>query len=569
MMFNPDGSYDFHHVEEPKLDLLPVWGELDEKTKSRVVEAGKKYLLACDPNEYDWLDSSQSYPVIAGYRAFLWLLTKTPEFVLSDIPRDVWQRWASVILYYAREPQGKQIEEQEISLVKTLLKLTYQNAPDEVINTLTEVIDSKNEMGYINVTRGIDDFWDDRLASAIFEKIQDKTLKSQWFRDLLEKLLKHRFNQAETFANSLLSSIPTEGEARERSVVTACLLLHYAQDAGWSAVWPAFQQDNEFGKDVIKGFVAQDRWFYATYVGTKLTETQLSSLYSWLAIQFPHDKFQKLKGAGFIRDEHELADFRDSMLRHLQERGTKQAIDELQKIAAQFPEVDLSWEIIEARKRYRQNTWQPPKPAQVLELARKGHTRWIQDGNQLLNAIVESLEKLNREFQGKSGATSKEFHLWNEKPVNTPKDENRISDYIEAYLKQEFEGKGIFLGREVQPRRGNFTDVIVKTFIRLPNGDFGDEITAVIEVKGCWHDELKTAMKTQLVDRYLVLSGYQHGLYLVGWFLCDKWDKSDSQKGKTPKWSFEETQAHFVNQAEDISRSGLDVRSFVLDVRLS
>jgi hypothetical protein len=76
-------------------------------------------------------------------------------------------------------------------------------------------------------------------------------------------------------------------------------------------------------------------------------------------------------------------------------------------------------------------------------------------------------------------------------------------------------------------------------------------------------------MKTQLVNRYLVPSGYQHGLYLVGWFLCDEWDKSDSRKGKTPKWSFEETQVHFVNQAETLSISGLDVRSFVLDVRWS
>jgi hypothetical protein len=101
------------------------------------------------------------------------------------------------------------------------------------------------------------------------------------------------------------------------------------------------------------------------------------------------------------------------------------------------------------------------------------------------------------------------------------------------------------LGREVQTRRGNLTDVFVETFILLPNGDFGDKITVVIEVKGCWHDELKTAMETQLVDRYLVPSGYQYGLYLVGWFLCDKWDESDSRKRKTPKWSFEETRETF------------------------
>jgi hypothetical protein len=570
MMVNPDSSYNPHHDEEPILDNLPMWGELNEKTKSRIVEAGKNYILVCDPNEYDWLNSSTDYrPVVAGYRAFLWLLNKAPEFILSTVSQDAWQRWASVIIYYAKEPQRKHLEEQEMSLVKTLRKLTYQNAPAEIIGILIRAIDSKNDIDYIKVTRGIDDFWDEHLASAIFEKIQDKTLKPQRFRDLLEHLLKHRFNQAEAFAKTLLSSIPTEDEAKERSIAATCLLLRYTHDAGWPAIWPAFQQDNQFGKEVILKFLPQDGRFYSSYIGQKLTVMQLSSFYIWLANQFPHDQYQKLKRVGLITEEHELAGFRDSMLRHLQEQGTKQAIDELQIIATQFPEADLSWEIIEACKRYRQSSWQPPKPDQILELARKGHTRWIQDGSQLLDAIIESLEKLNREFRGQDGATPTVFHLWNEKPVNTPKDENRVSDYIETYLKQEFEGKSIFLGREVQPRRGNFTDVFVETFIPLSNGDFRDKITIVIEVKGCWHDRLKTAMKTQLVNRYLVPSGYQHGLYLVGWFLCDEWDKSDSRKGKTPKWSFEETQVHFVNQAETLSISGLDVRSFVLDVRWS
>jgi hypothetical protein len=292
MMFKPDGTYELHHDEEPDLDLLPVWGELDEKTKSRVLAGGKNYLLTCDPNEYDWLNSSASYrPVIAGYKAFWWwLLIKAPDFILSKIHRNVWQRWAPVILYYAKEPHGKHPEEQEIRLVNILLKLTYQNAPDEVIGTLIQVIDSKNEIDYIKVTRGIDDFWDNRLALAIFEKIQDSTLKSQWFRDLLEKLLKHKFNQAEAFAKSLLSSISTEDEARERSLAAACLLLLYAQDAGWSAVWPAFQKDNEFGREVINRFLAQDGRFYARHIGQKLTVTQLSFFYIWLAIQFPHDK---------------------------------------------------------------------------------------------------------------------------------------------------------------------------------------------------------------------------------------------------------------------------------------
>ena len=33
-------------------------------------------------------------------------------------------------------------------------------------------------------------------------------------------------------------------------------------------------------------------------------------------------------------------------------------------------------------------------------------------------------------------------------------------------------------------------------------------------------------METQLRDRYLAGVSSRHGIYLVGWFLCDRWDRS-------------------------------------------
>ena len=52
------------------------------------------------------------------------------------------------------------------------------------------------------------------------------------------------------------------------------------------------------------------------------------------------------------------------------------------------------------------------------------------------------------------------------------------------------------------------------------------------EVKGCWNRELKHAMKTQLVDRYLKDNQCQHGLYLIGWFNCEQWDNKDRREGQ-------------------------------------
>jgi len=34
-------------------------------------------------------------------------------------------------------------------------------------------------------------------------------------------------------------------------------------------------------------------------------------------------------------------------------------------------------------------------------------------------------------------------------------------------------------------------------------------------------------MRTQLIERYLERTGCRHGIYLVGWYECEVWDRSD------------------------------------------
>ena len=38
----------------------------------------------------------------------------------------------------------------------------------------------------------------------------------------------------------------------------------------------------------------------------------------------------------------------------------------------------------------------------------------------------------------------------------------------------------------------------------------------IVEAKGCWNKDLKTAMRDQLRDRYLKENQCSHGLYVVG-----------------------------------------------------
>lgn len=67
-----------------------------------------------------------------------------------------------------------------------------------------------------------------------------------------------------------------------------------------------------------------------------------------------------------------------------------------------------------------------------------------------------------------------------------------------------------------------------------------------MEVKGCWHKELNTAMDTQLSMRYLKDHESHYGIYLAVWFLRDEWDgREDWRKRNTPQYSLARADSSF------------------------
>ena len=118
---------------------------------------------------------------------------------------------------------------------------------------------------------------------------------------------------------------------------------------------------------------------------------------------------------------------------------------------------------------------------------------------------------------------------------------------------------------------GERTDIYIKAFTKNSRQEEEyDSITVIIETKGCWNKDLKTAMEDQLHDRYLNANQCNYGLYLVGWFMCDQWDDSDYKKSDTQKlkWSIENAQEELAKQAMELSREGKVIRSAVINTAL-
>src|SRR5262249_11901949 len=112
------------------------------------------------------------------------------------------------------------------------------------------------------------------------------------------------------------------------------------------------------------------------------------------------------------------------------------------------------------------------------------------------------------------------------------------------------------------------TDIHVDAVLPGAAHDIYDTISTIIEVKGSWNPELRTAMNNQLVDRYLHDNRCRLGLYLVGWFNCDAWDPDDGRRLRAGKWTKGEARQFFESQAAALSNVETTVRSVVLDTTL-
>jgi hypothetical protein len=146
-----------------------------------------------------------------------------------------------------------------------------------------------------------------------------------------------------------------------------------------------------------------------------------------------------------------------------------------------------------------------------------------------------------------------------------PKDENTLSSFVAARLEDRLVNQGIVINREVEVRRGNKTDIHI-TAISSRKADF-EPLVVVVEVKGCWHGELSSAMETQLLDDYLAVPGRNHGIYLVGRYDCESWSTRDRRRTACAKAARTWTAESFEEQALKLSVGGKLIRYVELDCR--
>ena len=549
--------------------------------------------------------------------------TSTPLAFTRDIPWMIEQLQASV-------------DEQEQKIIAQLIFKVFNNKETKYLDTIRSVSQCNPildevfapYMRFIDSTQVIDSSQViDSTSSQVpqsEEEPQFSVTEEPLVPPVLEPLpvvpiIEFLSDEDKKLAESLITvPLPTSKEEQMKAVQAAQVLIKYSEDAGWKTVWPAIQQDTQFGREVMEEIA-----FFARNSGTvesRLSEKQVAELYIWLTKNYTSLNIVEQNESVNVgitlnnslgSPKYNIDIWKNLILEHLKERGTPQSYEALQQISQHLPQLkeQLKPIFIEAQNLIRRQTWIPAKPDDIVELAKNQKARLVKSGNELLSIIIEALEELQQRLQGETPAV---IDLWNEVKwsqvknlVNMvlekstdmnnlkndlsrlkelwelkdkdgesikhfaffPKEEERLSDYISRYLQEALISKGIILHREVQISRGAFTDIYVDAVVPNSAGGVSDVVSIIIEVKGCWHKHLKTAMEHQLVIEYLKKHSCQYGLYLIGWFNCEQWDESDSRKKQAQKNSpeLEEARQEFNEQAAKLSQQGVQVRAYVLN----
>jgi len=299
----------------------------------------------------------------------------------------------------------------------------------------------------------------------------------------------------------------------------------------------------------------------------------LGKLYLWMVRNYPYADHRGLR-SGAMGPMDTAVMLRDGILEHLKKRASFAACDALRDIVGKLPQYPgLRHQLEEAEALARSATWQPISARNFLALVFDGSKRLIENGEQLIEVVLESLVRLSSKLHDELSLVR---YLWF--PSNgghRPRDEEDLSDYVVAHFKHDLRQRAVIVNREVQIRQGTgrapgqSTDIHVDAVTPGAKPDSYDQLHTIIEVKGNWHRELLTAMETQLRDRYLKNNRCKYGIYLVGWFSCPGWDLKDSRRKKCSRMSLEEAKEFFAGQAAALSVDGYAIKSYVLNLSLA
>lgn len=248
-------------------------------------------------------------------------------------------------------------------------------------------------------------------------------------------------------------------------------------------------------------------------------------------------------------------------------RGTDRAVEAVDDLAIKYPSYGMARRRSEAREA-RLALWTAPEARHVVCLAQNNDARIVLSDGHLRDVIMAALRRIERRLQDTTPPSAGE--LWNTHGKPRPKSEEELSTWLASRIREDLQTAAASSAANWRfgPTRQAVVEARVPTSPSCANRDpcrrswdgIGDRRS-----QGGWHNDVRTAMKHQLVERYLTGASTTHGIYLVIWFASENWDPKDSRRSKCIK-DPQKLQDLLADQARELtSTTHTSVRAFVMD----
>lgn len=583
--FTPTANDDL--ASRPSTVLLPPGWE------QHVRSAAWHYLSRGIPPGPDILDTPGQLPLTAqaGYLALAFLVRHPAPDGGTQLPPDiVLARWAPSILLTGADtgsllgPEPKQVLLGRLAgmpsaglpgLAARLIEgeLATRNWPyllesldaaysDELAATLTRCLNSA-------VTALAGFLSGNPLPGQHGQERRDQQLSSlrRTLTVLAEILARHNHSPGITAAEALISAATSPGasEATLQAGRAAALGLAAGEPRRWTLLVGQLDAAPDLLREVLRD-LARDPGPLAEH----LTDDELGDLWELLTRYWPHRTDGPVLVSGFVGPDEQARHWRDGVLRVLAQRGTADAVRALRQLAESHPGIRSLEDLTREAEQLRLGQdWSPVREEDLTRLFEDSTKRLVRSSSDLADlvygSILEAADTLVRTGQ----------LLWNVRTVKRkeiwrPKSEVAFGAWLADQLSVRLERAGVVINREVHVREtttqhGQAVDIQADAPV---TGDRQDESARCrIELKGNWHEELMTAMRTQLATDYLIPEKLRHGIYVTAWFDTNLWnDPNDGNRPRARSRNQSETATELDSQAEKLHSLGLDVRSVVVYV---
>ena len=298
-----------------------------------------------------------------------------------------------------------------------------------------------------------------------------------------------------------------------------------------------------------------------------LTEDELGELWELLDRYWPQGPSLV---SGFVGPDEQARHWRDAVADVLARRGTAVAVRVLRQLAVSRPDIPaLARRAREAEELRLGQDWSPVRAEDLTALLEDNAARLVRGSADLAGlvhrAVLEAAGTLVR-----TGQLLWDFHRTDKKEIWRPKSEVAFGAWLAEQLRASLERSGVVISREVRVRETTTQHgmaVDIQADAPVTGGRQDEPARCRIELKGNWHSDLMTAMRTQLANDYLIPEGLRHGIYVTAWFDTGLWNDSTDRRRRVARTRDQsETAAELDSQAESLRDLGLDVRVAVVYV---